>query len=84
MCNGGEEGSKAEPHLAHVFGRRSVIFFLRELTQEQEHLDLLTYGEELTFEWKGKQVIYSHTWEVAVLFCIIWFRGSPSSWAWGP
>lgn len=46
-------------------------------------MDLLTYSEELTFEWKGKQVIYSHTWEVALLFCIIWFRGSPSSWAWG-
>ena len=46
-----------------------VTFFLRELTQEQERLDLLTYSEELTFEWKGKQVIYSHTWEVALLFC---------------
>ena len=28
-------------------------------TQEQEHLDLLTYNEELTFEWKGKQVVCS-------------------------
>lgn len=54
------------------------------LTQEQEGLDLLTCSEELTLEWKGKQIVDSLAWEVAVLFCVICYRGSASSGAWGP
>lgn len=46
-------------------------------TQEQQHLDLLMYNEDLTFRWKGMQVVCSSSMEVAVLLSVTWFRGSP-------